>query len=465
MSSDAIELGVAKLVADGASDGVVAAFRHDAALVSSGERGLIREADIESVRTLPALGELPDPGDDGAAALDATVVVKLNGGLGTSMGMTRAKSLLEVKDGRSFLDIAAAQVLHLRERHAGAAPRVPLVLMNSFATRADSLTALAAIPGLAADLPADIVQNRLPKLLDDGTFAPATWPADPALEWAPPGHGDLYAALAGSGMLDTLLERGYRYAFVSNADNLGAVLDERILAWFAEAELPFLMEVAERTAADRKGGHVARRGDGRLLLREIAQTDAADLAAFGDIDRHRFFNTNSVWIDLRALAGVLARDGFLELPLIVNRKTVDPADPQSPRVVQIETAMGAAIAAFAGSQALHVPRSRFAPVKTTDDLIVVRSDAYALDDEFRLTLAPRRAGTAPLVHLDPEWFRLVAGFEARFPAGVPSLVGCDALTVRGDVRFGRGVVARGVVTVGEPGASTDVPDGAVLDGR
>ena len=263
-------------------------------------------------------------------------------------------------------------------------------------------------------------------------------------------------------MLAALLERGYRYAFVSNADNLGAVLDPRILAWFAAAAVPFAMEVADRTPADRKGGHLARRAGGGLVLREVAQTDPDDLEAFQDIVRHRYFNTNSIWLDLRELAAVLDRDGFLALPLIVNRKTVDPADPASPAVIQLETAMGAAIAAFPGAQALRVPRSRFAPVKTTDDLLVLRSDAYVLDDLARLVPAPGRSGPAPLVRLDPEHYRLVADFDARFPSGAPSLIACDALTVRGDVRFGAGVVVRGDIVVGEPGTALAVPDGAVL---
>ncbi len=321
----------------------------------AGDTGLLREDELSPVAGLPDADRLEDPGADVAGLLDRTVIIKLNGGLGTSMGMTRAKSLLEVKDGLSFLDIGARQVLALRERFAAQAPRLPLVLMNSFATRADSLAALERYDGLSADLPADIVQSRVPKLLDDGSLMPASWPADPALEWAPPGHGDLYPALAGSGMLATLVERGYRYAFVSNADNLGAVLDPRILAWLAHEQIPFLMEVADRTAADRKGGHLARRADGGLVLREVAQTLPEDLEAFQDITRHRFFNTNTIWLDLRVLASEFARDGVLELPMIVNRKTVDPADGASPAVIQLETAMGAAIDAFDGARALRVP--------------------------------------------------------------------------------------------------------------
>ena len=292
---------------------------------------------------------------------------------------------------------------------------------------------------MSADLEPDFLQGRVPKLLDDGSLGPAAWPADPELEWAPPGHGDLYPALAGSGMLARLLDRGYRWAFVSNADNLGATLDPSILAWIAREQIPFLMEVADRTPADRKGGHLARRaGGGGLVLREVAQTPEADLDAFQDISRHRFFNTNTVWLDLERVAADLAGDGVIDLPMIVNRKTVDPADPGSPGVIQLETAMGAAIASFDGAQALRVPRSRFLPVKTTDDLLVLRSDAYVLDDRAHVVSAPGRGGAPPpLVRLDPRWFRLVAEFDARFPHGAPSLVGCDSL----DGEWGRAVRA------------------------
>jgi UTP--glucose-1-phosphate uridylyltransferase len=270
-----------------------------------------------------------------------------------------------------------------------------------------------------------------------------------------------------SGLLATLLERGYRYAFVSNADNLGAVLDPRILAWFAGEGIPFLMEVADRTEADRKGGHVARRrGDG-LVLREVAQTPEEDLDAFQDIERHRFFNTNTLWFDLRALSDVLERrGGVLGLPMIVNRKTVDPSDPESPAVVQLETAMGAAIDVFDGARALRVPRRRFLPVKTTDDLLVLRSDAYELTDDAQVEpAAARRRPDPPLAELDRRFYKLVADFDARFAGGPPSLVECDRLKVSGDVAFGRGVVVRGSVTVEhEGGGQLRIEDGTILEG-
>src|SRR3954454_760154 len=457
-----LQASIDKMRRDDVGDAAVQAFADAYERLREGETGVLAESEIEPVDELPDAEELPGGDEAAGGALDHAVVIKLNGGLGTSMGMTGPKSLVEVKDGLTFLDIIVRQVLGLRER-TGA--RLPLVLMNSFSTRAASLEALERHAGIRADVPLDFVQNKVPKLLADG-LEPAEWPDDPALEWAPPGHGDLYAALVTSGMLDELLDRGYRYAFVSNADNLGAVLDPRILAWVAAEEVPFAMEVADRTEADRKGGHVARRRDGGgLVLREIAQTPDEDVDAFQDVSRHRFFNTNTLWVDLEALRALLdARDGVLGLPMIVNRKTVDPSTKSSPEVIQLETAMGAAIDVFDGARALRVPRTRFAPVKTTNDLLAVRSDAYVLTDDARVDPAEGRDGP-PLVDLDDEHFKLPPDFEARFRSGAPLLVGCDRLTVKGDVEFGADVVVRGAVTIDHDGdGRLRIEDGTILEG-
>jgi UTP--glucose-1-phosphate uridylyltransferase len=430
-------------------------FAHYEERLRRGEQGMLPEAELEPLTDVPSSEELPFPP---GPALDRVVVLKLNGGLGTSMGMTKAKSLLEVKEGHTFLDVIVRQVLHLRAQHDAA---IPLLMMNSFATRDDTLAALENYPELELEgLPLDFVQGKVPKLLAD-SLEPVSWPADPALEWAPPGHGDVFTSLATSGMLTTLLERGCEYLFLSNSDNLGAVLEPRILDWFAREQLPFLSEVVDRTEGDRKGGHLARRRDGGgLLLRETAQVPDEDQEAFEDVERHRFFNCNNIWVNLRALARMLAeRDGVLGLPMIVNRKTVDPADPSSPEVVQLETAMGAAIGVFEGAGAVHVPRPRFAPVKTTSNLLVVRSDAYELAEDWTVQLAAAREA-APHVELSDE-FKLLRDFEERLPAGPPSLVEAERLDVEGDVRFGTGVVVRGRVRVEGPAS---IPDGAVLEG-
>ena len=234
--------------------------------------GYIAEADIEPVDSVVEMtGLAVRLRLVGEAALPQTVMIKLNGGLGTSMGLEQAKSLLPVKHGLTFLDIIAEQAV---------AAGVPLVLMNSFATEDDSLAALAKHPDLRQDLPLSFVQHAEPKVRRED-FAPAEWPDEPELAWCPPGHGDIYTALVTRGMLEAMLAQGYRYAFVSNADNLGAVLDPLLLGHLVVNRLPFMMEVARRTPADRKGGHLARRReDGRLILRELAQCPAEDEPRF-----------------------------------------------------------------------------------------------------------------------------------------------------------------------------------------
>ncbi|MFO7632127.1 MAG: UTP--glucose-1-phosphate uridylyltransferase [Caldilinea sp.] len=426
-----------------------------------GATGYIPHSQALSVDDLPTYEGLDKAmSAQGEAALHRTLVLKLNGGLGTSMGMDGPKSLLTVKDGLSFLDIIVQQVLHLRATRGA---RVPLVLMNSFNTRDETLTALKAHPDLAQDVPLDFVQHMEPKIWKE-SLLPAEWTDDPEKAWCPPGHGDIYMALVDSGMLEILIDAGYEYAFVSNSDNLGAMLDLAILGFFEEQQLPFLMEVAERTPADRKGGHLARSSDGRLILRESAQCPPDEEAEFQDIQRYRYFNTNNLWINLRALAETLERrHGLLGLPLIRNEKPIDPSDPSTPRVYQLETAMGSAISIFEGAQALCVPRSRFAPVKKNSDLLVLMSDAYVLNKDYTLALAHECGGTPPVVTLDDRYYMIYDAMQARFAAGAPSLRRCLSLTVKGDVTFGRNVTVHGRVTVtAADGETLHIEDGALL---
>ncbi len=423
----------------------------------AGKTGLIPESEIAPVESLPDAEALPtELSAAGERALAHTVLLKLNGGLGTGMGLQKAKSLLPVKNGLTFLDVIARQAIH---------SGVPLVLMNSFATRADSLAALERYPQLKkGNLPLDFGQHKVPKVTQ-ADLTPVEWTENPALEWCPPGHGDIYPALVSSGMLDKLLEAGYNYAFVSNADNLGAVIDTRILGYFAKNELPFMMEVADRTPADRKGGHLARRhSDGQLILRESAQCPPEDTAAFQNIERHRYFNTNNLWLNLPVLKETLAaHGGILPLPMIRNAKTVDPRNSNSTPVYQLETAMGSAIAVFSGSAALRVPRTRFAPVKTTNDLLAVRSDAYQLSDDAHIRLHPVRQNRPVVVELDPAHYKLITQLDEHFPHGAPSLRHCNRFAVRGNIFFGANITARGTVALENPAPDPlTIPDGTVL---
>lgn len=404
-----------------------------------GETGIIREKDILPVENLPDSEAFDvNLSDAGQTALSTTIIIKLNGGLGTGMGLDKAKSLLKVKEGLTFLDIIARQAM---------ASRVPLVLMNSFSTREDSLLVLKKYPALSRGLiPSDFLQHRAPKITQDD-FRPLQVEGHPELEWYPPGHGDVYTALVTSGMLDQLISAGIETAFISNADNLGATLDTSLLGFFVSNNLPFMMECADRTEADKKGGHLAMGKDG-LILRESSQCAKEDQDAFQDVTRHRFFNTNTLWVNLKVLKQILAeRNNILRLPMIRNSKTADPKNAGSTPVYQLETAMGAAISVIPGSAAVRVPRTRFAPVKSCEDLLAVRSDAYILTQNDEVMLNPKRRGQNITIRLDSKFYKMVDQFESRFPEGVPSLLECRSLEVRGDFRFGKNVVIKGDVVL------------------
>lgn len=427
----------------GLSAAAVAGFERAWHQTASGESGMMPESSLEPANGIPALADVGGGGQE-TSLLDKLCVIKLNGGLGTGMGLEKAKSLITVKEGLNFLDFIARQILQLRADHGTRGPR--FLLMDSFSTSADTLEFLARYPDLAQNGPLDFLQNKVPKLLA-GTLEPVAWSADSSLEWCPPGHGDLYASLSGSGLLEKLAGEGIEFLFVSNSDNLGATADLGLLGYFASSGLSFLMEVAERTPSDRKGGHLAsRRSDQRLVLREVAQCPDEDREAFQNIKAHRFFNTNNLWLRVSDLCAALEEHGgALPLPLIRNFKTVDPRDAASPKVLQLESAMGAAIECFPRAGAVLVPRTRFAPVKTTSDLLALRSDAYVVTPDQRLELAPERGGTPPEVVLDDRYYKLTAGLETAFPEGAPCLRACRRLEVRGPWVFESGVLCEGSV--------------------
>lgn len=432
-----------KMESAGISTAAIKAFSRCYEALVTNHSGMIPETDIrpaDQVADWQAIADSTAPA--GRDLVSQCVCIKLNGGLGTSMGLQKAKSLLKVKGEDTFLDLIVKQVKHLRS--VSGTP-VRLLLMNSFSTSADTLAYLEkyAADGFSDPAQVELMQNRVPKILAD-TLEPASYPQQPELEWCPPGHGDLYPALLGSGWLDRLLEKGVKYAFVSNSDNLGAQLDMKFLRWFAESGAPFVMEVTRRTEADKKGGHLAvRKADGHLILREVAQCPDEDIPEFQNISKHRYFNTNTLWIRLDSLKQILnANGGVLPLPMIRNSKTVNPRDPESARVFQLETAMGAGIECFPGARAVSVPRSRFFPVKTTSDLFLLRSDAVAVDEAGQVALAPERNGTAPIVDLDSQLYKMVDSLDSL---GLPSMIGLDKLTLRGRFHFQDGAVLQGTL--------------------
>ncbi|MEO0452816.1 MAG: UTP--glucose-1-phosphate uridylyltransferase [Verrucomicrobiota bacterium] len=437
-----------KMKAAGQSQAAIHSFLKNLEQFEAGSSGFISESSIDAVKDIPALEDINVSlsQEERNALLAKTTLIKLNGGLGTGMGLDKAKSLLEVKDGLTFLDLIVRQVLHLRKE--GAAD-LKFLFMNSFSTSEDTKAFLQDYPEVGSPSDLEFIQSQVPKL-DAETKEPVTWKKNPQQEWCPPGHGDIYAALLGSGKLDDLIEAGIEYAFVSNSDNLGACPDPTFIHYMEQNSVDFLMEVTRRTDSDKKGGHLAQQ-KGRFILRESAQCAEEDKDAFQNIDKHRYFNTNNLWIRLRGLKELIdSQGGSLSLPLITNQKTVDPKDSSSTSVIQLETAMGSAIGLFKKAAAIDVPRSRFAPVKKTDDLLVLRSDACVIRDDQTIGLIDSRNGIPPSVSLSGD-YKTMAQFDSLIPV-IPSLQHCQSLEVEGPVLFNEQVQIRGEVTIQNNGA-------------
>ncbi|KAJ7783316.1 UTP-glucose-1-phosphate uridylyltransferase [Mycena metata] len=387
-------------------------------------------------------------------SLRKLAVLKVNGGLGTSMGMTGTKSALEVKNNMTFLDLTVKQIEHLNTTHN---LDVPLILMTSFNTHEDTLRIIKKY----ADHELRITtfnQSRYPRIVRESMLPCPKTADDDKSAWYPPGHGDLYNALFQSGVLDQLLADGKEYLFVSNSDNLGAVVNQRILQHMIDSQAEFLMEVTDKTKADVKGGTLIDY-DGSIRLLEIAQVPPEHTEDFKSVRKFKIFNTNNLWINLRALKRVMDNGG-MELEIIINPKITEKGE----HVIQLETAAGAAIKHFRNAHGINVPRSRFLPVKSCSDLLLIKSDIYSIENG-QLVISPERMfSTTPVIKLG-DHFKKIQQFQKRFKK-IPTIIELDHLTVTGDVYFGRNVTLRGtVIVVANEGQRIDIPDGCVLENR
>ncbi|XP_036337980.1 UTP--glucose-1-phosphate uridylyltransferase-like isoform X4 [Rhagoletis pomonella] len=394
--------------------------------------------------------------------LDKLVVVKLNGGLGTSMGCHGPKSVIPVRSDLTFLDLTVQQIEHLNKTYDA---NVPLVLMNSFNTDEDTQKIIRKYTGFRVQIHT-FNQSCFPRISRE-SFLPVAKDLDVEKDidaWYPPGHGDFYDTFRNSGLLKKFIDEGREYCFLSNIDNLGATVDLAILNKLLGEErsaqpVEFVMEVTDKTRADVKGGTLINL-ENKLRLLEIAQVPKEHVDDFKSVKTFKFFNTNNIWAKLDAIDRVL-RERTLKMEIIVNNKTME----NGVRVVQLETAVGAAMKCFDGAIGINVPRSRFLPVKKTSDLLLVMSNLYHLKNGS-LAMSPQRMfPTTPLVKLGENHFSKVKEFLGRF-ANIPDIIELDHLTVSGDVTFGRGVSLRGtVIIIANHGDRIDIPAGAILDNK
>ncbi|MGK0288705.1 MAG: UTP--glucose-1-phosphate uridylyltransferase [bacterium] len=383
--------------------------------------------------------------------LSSLAVCKLNGGLGSSMGCVGPKSAIEVREGKTFLDLIVSQIKSLNQEYNA---DVPLVLMNSFNTHQDTKKIIHKYREQLQVL--TFQQHEFPRIRND-TLLPLAKDLYGSDASYPPGHGDFYASIYQSGTLDTLLEQGKDFIFVGNADNLGANVDLKILNHMKNNDIPFIMEVTPKTRADVKGGTIIQKDNGTLCLLEIAQVSKEHREEFKSVKKFKFFNTNNIWVNLRALKAKL-ENGGLDLDIIRNKKTVHNIP-----VIQLETAIGAGINNFQNSCAVNVPRSRFLPVKKTDDLLLVQSNLFKLNDGLLIRNPERQFEGLPLIRLG-EFFKTVEDYHERM-TNIPDILELDLLTIVGDVHFGRNVTLRGNVIVVCEQEELHLPDHSLLENK
>ncbi|XP_052304461.1 UTP--glucose-1-phosphate uridylyltransferase isoform X1 [Populus trichocarpa] len=407
----------------------------------------------EVVVPYDTLAPTPEDPEETKKLLDKLVVLKLNGGLGTTMGCTGPKSVIEVRNGLTFLDLIVIQIENLNKKYGCS---VPLLLMNSFNTHDDTQKIVEKYSNSNIEIHT-FNQSQYPRLVvDDFVPLPSKGHTDKD-GWYPPGHGDVFPSLKNSGKLDALLSKGKEYVFVANSDNLGAVVDLKILNHLIRNKNEYCMEVTPKTLADVKGGTLISY-EGKVQLLEIAQVPDQHVNEFKSIEKFKIFNTNNLWVNLKAIKRLVEADA-LEMEIIPNPKEVDGV-----KVLQLETAAGAAIKFFDHAIGINVPRSRFLPVKATSDLLLVQSDLYTLVDGFVIRNPARTIPANPSIDLGPE-YKKVANFLSRFKS-IPSIIELDSLKVAGDVWFGAGITLKGKVSiVAKSGVKLEIPDGAILQNK
>lgn len=392
--------------------------------------------------------------NESTSNLSKLAVLKLNGGLGTSMGCVGPKSIIEVREGKSFLDLSVRQIEHLNRQYD---VNVPFILMNSFNTDEDTQTIIKKYQSHNVTIKT-FNQSRFPRVFKD-SLLPVPKNVDDTIDcWYPPGHGDLFESITNSGILDELIAQGKEYLFVSNVDNLGAVVDLHILEHMIKTQSEYIMELTDKTRADVKGGTIIDY-DGSVRLLEIAQVPKEHVEEFKSIKKFKYFNTNNLWINLKAIKRVV-EDNELSMEIIPNNKSISVKGNEV-GVLQLETAVGAAIRHFKNCHGVNVPRRRFLPVKTSSDLMLVKSDLYSMN-RGQLELSPLRFGGAPLIKLGNH-FKKVSDFQKHIPI-IPKIVELDHLTITGNVTLGKNVTLKGtVIIVCEEGKKIEIPNGSELE--
>lgn len=245
--------------------------------------------------------------------LEKLAIVRLNGGLGTTMGCSGPKSLIKVKNDKSFLEISIDQIVALNQKYN---VQIPLLLMESFNTVDETKNELK---NLTKNKNIEIIQFEQAKC--PRIYAETLLPVPESLNsenetWYPPGHGNIFETLESTGLANKLLKQGKTVLFVSNIDNTCAIVDPRFIKALLNKEHEYIMEITDKTVADVKGGTLIEI-DGRLMHLEMPQVPPEGIDEFCSTKTFKNFNTNNIWIDLKAIK---PRLNEIQREIIANHK-------------------------------------------------------------------------------------------------------------------------------------------------
>ncbi|XP_044466910.1 UTP--glucose-1-phosphate uridylyltransferase-like isoform X2 [Mangifera indica] len=367
--------------------------------------------------------------------LDKLVVVKFNGVVGTNMGFTGPKSAIEFHNNLTFMDLMVNQIESLNSKFGC---NVPLVLMDTTETHGDTQKVVEKYSASKID-----IHSFRQKALEGQSGKDKLHPSD---------HGAVFLSLMKSGTLDVLLSQGKEYALVVHADNVAAVVDPKILNHLIQNEIEYCMEVTPTTSIDLKNSIINSR-QGKFQLMNITQNPAKHSDG-----RFKFIDTRNLWVNLKAIKRLVDTDALKMESLSASK------EEYSDQIKLQDTAADSAIRFFDRTSGINVPPSRFLPLNSTSDLLLLKSDLYSSMDGVLVRNNARNNPSNPSIELGPE-FKEVSDFLSRFKS-IPSIIDLDSLKVTGDVWFGAGITLKGRVNiVAKPGMKLEIPDGAVLENK
>lgn len=374
--------------------------------------------------------------------LDKLVVVKFNGALGTNMGFSGPKSAIEVKNNLTPLDLMVDQVESLNSKYGC---NVPLLLMDTAETHDHVQKVLEKYSNSKVDIHSlSLSQQPHEKSFEGHSRKDKLYPSSD--------HSVVFLSLMKSGTLDLLLVQGKEYALVVDSDNVAAVADPKIFNHLIQNQIEYCMEVAPVPSIDLRNSLINLR-PGKFQLVDITQNPTKQSGG-----KFKFINTRSMWVNLRAIKRLIDTDE-LKIENFSSSKEVN--DDQ---IISRGTGADSAIQFFDHTIGINVAQSRYLPVNSTSDLLLLQSDLYTADEGILVQNPARDNPANPSIELGPE-FEKVNDFQSRFKS-IPSIINLDSLKVEGDVWFGAGITLKGKVSiVAKPGMKLEIPDGIVLENK